>query len=59
MVALAITLMVPKLNNFDGTKADISSRDMIITCCPENCGEEGLLLSELIQVLRENDCVEY
>ena len=46
-------------SNFDGTKADISSRDMIITCCPENCGEEGLLLSELIQVLRENDCVEY
>lgn len=46
-------------STFEGTKADISSRDMIITCCPENHDEEGLLRDELIQVLRENDCVEY
>ena len=47
------------VSNFDGTKADISSRDMIITCCPESSGEEGLLRDELIEVLRDNDCVNY
>ena len=47
------------VSNFNGTKADITSRDMIITSCPENVGEEGLLRDELIQVLRDNDCVEY
>ncbi|KAL7460359.1 hypothetical protein ACHAXS_000814 [Conticribra weissflogii] len=46
------------VSNFDGTRADISSRDIIFTCCAE-IGEEGLLRDELIQVLRENDCVEY
>ena len=47
------------VSNFDGTNADISSRDMIITCCPERSVEEGLLRDELIQVLRENDCLQY
>jgi len=45
--------------NFDGTRADVSSRDMIITCRPESVGEEGLLRDELIEVLRDNDCLEY
>mmetsp|Transcript_28462 Transcript_28462/g.57053 ORF Transcript_28462/g.57053 Transcript_28462/m.57053 type:complete len:162 (-) Transcript_28462:204-689(-) len=44
--------------NFDGTRADISSRDIIFTCRAET-GEEGLLRDELIEVLRDNDCVEY
>eukprot|EP00581_Thalassiosira_minuscula_P031207 CAMPEP_0183785332 /NCGR_PEP_ID=MMETSP0739-20130205/66450_1 /TAXON_ID=385413 /ORGANISM="Thalassiosira miniscula, Strain CCMP1093" /LENGTH=383 /DNA_ID=CAMNT_0026029333 /DNA_START=235 /DNA_END=1387 /DNA_ORIENTATION=- len=47
------------VSNFDGTKADISSRDMIITCCPGSSAEEGLLRDELIQVLRDNDCLQY
>jgi len=47
------------VSNFDGTNADISSRDMIITCCPDSSVEEGLLRDELIQVLRDNDCLQY
>ena len=47
------------VSNFDGTRATISSRDMIITCAAENNGEEGLLRDELIQVLTDNDCLEY
>jgi fructose-1,6-bisphosphatase/inositol monophosphatase family enzyme len=46
-------------SNFDGTKANISSRDMIITRCPDRSGEEGLLRDELIQVLKDNDCLQY
>ena len=47
------------VSNFDGTKADISSRDMIITCRPESHREEGLLRDELIEVMRDNGCLEY
>lgn len=46
------------VSNFDGSNADISSRDMIITCCPQR-GEEGVLRDELVHVLRENDCLDY
>ena len=47
------------VSNFDGARATISSRDMIITCAAENSGEEGLLRDELIQVLTDNNCIEY
>ena len=47
------------VSNFDGTKADISSRDMIITRSPDCVGEEGLLRDEIIQVLEDNDCIRY
>ena len=47
------------ISNFDGTKADISSRDMIITCRPESRRDEGLLRDELIEVMRDNECLEY
>ena len=43
------------ISNMDGSKADISSRDMIITSCP-NCGEEGILRDELVLVLNEINC---
>ncbi|KAL7483989.1 hypothetical protein ACHAW6_009637 [Cyclotella cf. meneghiniana] len=46
------------VSNFDGTRADISSRDMIITCCAQR-GEEGLLRDELITVMAENNCMGY
>ena len=46
------------VSNFDGKRADISSRDMIITCCAQR-GEEGLLRDELTTVLTENNCVGY
>ena len=46
------------ISNMDGSNADISSRDMIITSCPNN-GEEGVLRDELIRVLKENDCIDY
>ena len=47
------------VSNFDGTNADISTRDMIITCPPEISGEEGLLRDELIEVLKDSDCMQY
>ena len=47
------------VSKFDGSTANVTSRDMIITCPPERVGEEGLLRDELIMVLRENDCLEY
>jgi len=47
------------VSNFDGTRADITSRDMIMTCRPERSGEEGMLRDEILQVLRDNDCLRY
>lgn len=49
------------VSNFDGSRADVCSRDMIITCPSGSVGneKEGLLRDELIEVLRENDCFEY
>ncbi len=52
--------------NFDGSRADIMSRDMIITCgsC-RRCSEEfeddddRILIDELIQVLKDHNCMEY
>jgi myo-inositol-1(or 4)-monophosphatase len=46
------------VSNFDGSSADISSRDMIITCCPQ-VGQEGMLRDELIAVLTENNCIDF
>lgn len=48
-----------RVDNFDGSRADVASRDMIISCRPEREGEEGVLRDELIRVLEDNDCVEY
>lgn len=52
--------------NFDGSRADIMSRDMIITCASRvSCSEEAdanedrTLRDELIQVLRDHDCMDY
>ena len=47
------------VSNFDGTRADITSRDMIMTCRPERSGEEGMLRDEILQLLRDNDCLRY
>jgi myo-inositol-1(or 4)-monophosphatase len=47
------------VSNFDGTRADITSRDMIMTCRPERSGDESLLRDEILQVLRDNDCLRY
>lgn len=49
------------VSNFDGSRADVCSRDMIITCPSGSGGDEkeGLLRDELIEVSRENDCFEY
>lgn len=49
--------------NFDGSRADITSRDMIITCGSRRgaFSEEAdrTLQDELLQVLRDNNCLEY
>ncbi|KAL7428627.1 hypothetical protein ACHAXH_000850 [Discostella pseudostelligera] len=49
--------------NFDGSRADITSRDMIITCGSRRdaLSEEAdrTLQDELLQVLRDNNCLEY
>ncbi|KAK1737717.1 inositol-1-monophosphatase [Skeletonema marinoi] len=41
------------------SRAGVETRDMIITCPCERRGEEGLLRDELIEVLKENDCLDY
>eukprot|EP00986_Skeletonema_menzelii_P006304 scaffold2378_cov152-Skeletonema_menzelii.AAC.22 len=41
------------------SRAGVDTRDMIITCPCERKGEEGLLRDELVEVLLENDCLEY
>lgn len=41
------------------SRAGVETRDMIITCPCERKGEEGLLRDELMEVLKENDCLEY
>jgi len=49
--------------NFDGSRADITSRDMIITCGSRRGAfseeADGTLQDELLQVLRDNNCLEY
>lgn len=53
--------------NFDGSRADIMSRDMIITCgyrrrCSEEFEDDDdtlMLKDELIQVLKDHNCMEY
>jgi hypothetical protein len=30
-----------------------------MTCRPERSGEEGMLRDEILQVLRDNDCLRY
>ena len=59
------------VSNFDGSRADITSRDMIITCfrrrnddfdeSKEELDEEdgNMLKDELIQIMRENNCLDY
>lgn len=43
----------------ESSRAGVETRDMIITCPCERKGEEGLLRDELLEVLVENDCLEY
>lgn len=45
-----------KVFNFDGTVADITSRDLIVTCSE---GDEELLQEQMRLVLEENDCFSY
>ena len=47
------------VSNFDGTRADVTSRDMILTCHPERRGEEGLLRDEILQVLNDSNSIRY
>jgi myo-inositol-1(or 4)-monophosphatase len=46
------------LRNFDGTKADISSRDMIMTCY-ENKYHHHHLNDEIRQLMARTNCLEY
>mmetsp|Transcript_33448 Transcript_33448/g.50463 ORF Transcript_33448/g.50463 Transcript_33448/m.50463 type:complete len:350 (+) Transcript_33448:279-1328(+) len=43
--------------NFDGTTADISSRDLIVTYKEENGGCQ--INKQIQEILRENNCLEY
>lgn len=45
------------VSNFDGTRADISSRDMVVTC--NEGGQQRSLSCEIREVLKQNDCFEY
>jgi myo-inositol-1(or 4)-monophosphatase len=48
------------VTDFDGQRASISSRDLIVTC-PEGMSiqEESPLARKILRVLSENDCLEY
>jgi myo-inositol-1(or 4)-monophosphatase len=43
--------------NFTGEKADIRSRDLIVTCREE--GEENIISKQIYDILKANDCLEY
>ena len=45
------------VGNFDGTRADISDRDLIVTCNEEGGGNE--LNRQIQKILEENECLEY
>mmetsp|Transcript_18824 Transcript_18824/g.27718 ORF Transcript_18824/g.27718 Transcript_18824/m.27718 type:complete len:160 (+) Transcript_18824:276-755(+) len=47
-----------KVSDFDGNRADVSSRDLIVTC-NEGCENSFGLKDEIISILKENDCFEY
>jgi fructose-1,6-bisphosphatase/inositol monophosphatase family enzyme len=48
------------VTDFDGQRASISSRDLIVTC-PEGMGvqQESPLAQKILRVLSENNCLEY
>ena len=56
---LVSKMMVVEDSSSSSSRAGVETRDMIITCPCERKGEEGLLRDELLQVLVENDCLEY
>eukprot|EP00984_Skeletonema_dohrnii_P000424 scaffold144_cov94-Skeletonema_dohrnii-CCMP3373.AAC.7 len=56
---LVSKMVVDDGDGMTSSRAGVETRDMIITCPCERRGEEGLLRDELIEVLKENDCLEY
>lgn len=45
------------LRNFDGTQADITSRDMIMTCCDDSANHD--LNEDIRLLLMERNCLRY
>jgi len=45
------------ISDFDGERATILTRDMIISCNEGNSKHN--LSKAILQVLKENDCIEY
>lgn len=45
------------IGNFDGTRADISSRDLIVTGNEDGGGHQ--LYQQIQRILEDNDCLEY
>jgi len=43
--------------NFAGEKADITARDLIVTCSEE--GRQNLISNQIREILKQNDCLEY
>eukprot|EP00985_Skeletonema_marinoi_P006245 scaffold2709_cov215-Skeletonema_marinoi.AAC.6 len=56
---LVSKMVVVDDDGMTSSRAGVETRDMIITCPCERRGEEGLLRDELIEVLKENDCLDY
>lgn len=44
-------------SNFTGDRADITSRDLIVSCREE--GEGNLINKQIHEILKENNCLEY
>lgn len=45
------------ISNFEGERADITSRDLIVSCREE--GEGNLINKQIYEILKENNCLEY
>jgi len=45
------------ISNFEGKRADITSRDLIVSCREE--GQETLISKQIHEILKENNCLEY
>lgn len=47
------------ISNFEGAKATIIDRDLIVTCKENDDGDSAPLSNQILDILTENDCLKY
>ena len=47
------------ISNFEGAKATIIDRDLIVTCKQDDDGDSASLSKQILDILTENDCLKY